>query len=126
MVISFPERIYEAVGNCIKSIVKVKCKAFSKQSMVAFIVYHVTLLVHYVIIFEQAFPYAKVIFFYFLLCPFDRLRDHAVLYHFAFFISHPVHQACNTFAAEHAHKIIFQRNKKAGTSGITLAACTAT
>ena len=94
--------------------------------MVTFFIHNIPLLVHHVIIFQQAFTDAKVVFFHFLLRPFDRLGDHAVLDHFAFFITHAVHKARDTLTAEHTHQVVFQRYKETGATGIALAAGTAT
>src|SRR4028118_2089858 len=94
--------------------------------MVTLAINYSTLLIHYIIVLQQSFSYPEVIFLYFFLCSFNALGDHAVLYHLAFFVTHPVHQGSNTVTAEHTHQIIFKRNKKLRSTGIALPACTTT
>src|ERR1700749_1282105 len=47
-----------------------------------------------------------------------------MLDHFAFLISHFVHQGSNTFAAEHTHQVVFECGIKLGSTRITLPART--
>src|SRR5258708_8813464 len=94
--------------------------------MTALFIDHITLLVHDVIIFQQALTDAEVVLFDFLLCPFDALGHHAVLDHFPFLITHFIHQRSNTVTAEHTHQVIFQANIELSGTGISLTGRTAT
>ena len=59
---------------------------------------------HHILI---TFYECQVVFFYFFLGPFNALGDHAMLYHFAFFITKLIHDLGNTFATKHTHQVIF-------------------
>jgi len=76
--------------------------------MAAFRIDNRTLLVHHVVIFQQAFTDTEVVFFYLLLCTFDRVGNHLVLNHFTFLETEPVHYAGDTVGGEQTHQVVFQ------------------
>jgi len=80
----------------------------------AFGVDYGTLLVHHVVIFQQTFTDAEVVFFHFLLCAFDGFGDHAVLNHLTFLEAEPVHYAGDTVGGEQTHQVVFQRYEEYG------------
>ena len=55
-----------------------------------------TLLVHHIVVFEQALTDAEVVLLDLLLCALDALRDHAALDTLAFLEAHTVHHAGDT------------------------------
>ena len=55
-----------------------------------------TLLVHYVIVFKQAFANTKVVFLNLLLRTFNGTRNHRRFYTFAFLKPKTIHYLCNT------------------------------
>ena len=94
--------------------------------MVAFCVDDITLLVHHVIVLDEAFTNTKVILLYFLLCTLDRRRDHIVLDHLAFLEAHLVHQASQAVRAEHTHEVVLHTHIEDRTTWITLTTGTTT
>ena len=86
----------------------VHADAFAHQGVAAFGVDHGTLLVHHVVVFQQAFTDAEVVFFHFLLGPFDGLGNHAVFNHFTFLEAQLVHHAGNAVGREQTHQVVFQ------------------
>src|SRR5690606_38181081 len=94
--------------------------------MLTFAINHITLLVHHVIILKEALTYAEIVFFNFLLRTLNAIADHAVLDHIAFLVSKLVHQSGNSFATEHAHQIVFERDIELRSTRIALATRTTT
>ena len=99
------DRIRAAVPDHINDI---HTDTFTHQSVAAFGVNNGTLLVHYVVIFQQSFTDTEVVFFHLLLCTLDRVGDHLVLDHFAFLETEFVHYTGNTVGREQTHQVIFQ------------------
>jgi len=95
-------------NNIKNGIAQINIQTFAKQGVSSALVNYFTLRVHYVIVFEQALANTKVVLFYFLLCTFDRLGDHAMLDHLSFFVTHTIHEPCYTFASKRPHQFIFQ------------------
>ena len=65
-------------------ICNVHAQALAHESMTALLVDDGTLLVHHIIIFEQALAHTKVVLLHLLLSILDRAGNHCVLNHFAF------------------------------------------
>ena len=82
--------------------------SFSDECMVTFFVDDGSLFVHHVVIFEEAFSDAEVVFFYFLLCPFDALVNHGCFDSFPFLESESVHDGSDSFGCEESHEFVFQ------------------
>ena len=101
--------VFDSIGTTVPNHVHdVHTDTFTHQSVAAFGVNHCTLLVHYVVIFQQTFTNTEVIFFHLLLGTFNRVGNHLVLDHFAFLETKFVHYAGNTVGGEQTHQIIFQ------------------
>ncbi len=52
----------------------VHANALTHKGVAALVIHHSTLLVHHVVIFQEALTDTEVVFLNFLLCPFDTLR----------------------------------------------------
>jgi hypothetical protein len=94
----------------VKALLISTAKAVAKQGVAAFFVNGFALDVHHVVVFEQAFADAEVVFLHFFLCAFDGFGHHRVLDHVAFFVAHFVHQAGDAVALEQAHEVVFERH----------------
>src|SRR5262245_18072491 len=80
------------------------------------------LLVHHVVVFEEVLAGVEVLRFDGFLCVFDAAGDEAGFDGHAFSHAETEHQGFDTFAAEDAHEVVFERKEKAGGSGVALAA----
>ena len=110
----------DAFGGVVNHVGDVHADAFAHQCVVALGVDEVTLLVHHVVVFNQAFADTEVVLLHFLLCAFDGVGNHRVLNHLAFLESHPVHDGGYTFGAEHTHQVVLQADIEDGATGVTL------
>ena len=88
--------------------------------MVALGVDEVTLLVHHIVVFNQALADAEVVLLHFLLRTFDGTGNHRVLDHLALLESHTVHDGGDTLGAEHTHQVILQADIEDGATGVSL------
>ena len=82
--------------------------------MAAFGIDNGTLLVHDVVIFQQALTDTEVVFFHFLLCTFDGFGNHSVFNHLAFLETELVHDTGDAVGREEAHQVIFQGYEEYG------------
>jgi hypothetical protein len=64
--------VYKLLNRIVHVVHDVDFEPVAKQGMTAAFVNHFALRVHHIVVFEQTLTYAKVVFFYFLLCPFNR------------------------------------------------------
>ena len=69
---------------------------------------HFALTVHHIVVFQQPFSDAEVVFLYFFLSPFNAFGHHTVLDDLSLLQPHPVHQASNAFGSKKAHQVVFQ------------------
>ena len=90
------------------------------QGVAAALVNHLPLRVHHVVVLQQAFPHAEVVFLHFLLGPLNGLRDHGVLDDFALLVAHPVHHLRHPVRAEQAHQVVLERHVELGRTRIPL------
>ena len=116
--------VQDAFSRLVDHVRDIYADAFTHQGVAAFGVNQVTLLVHHVVVFDQAFTNAEVVLFHFLLRPFDGVGDHVVLDHLAFLESHPVHDGSNTLGTEHTHQVVLQRYVEHGATRVTLTSST--
>ena len=94
--------------------------------MVAFCVDHITLLVHHVIILDEALTNTEVVLLHFLLCTLDRRRYHVMFNHLALLEAHLIHQACQAIRTEHTHQVILHTHIEYTATWVTLTTCTTT
>ena len=94
--------------------------------MVAFRVDDITLLVHHVIILNEAFTNTEVILLHFLLRTLDRRRNHIMLNHLALLEAHLIHESSQTIRAEHTHQVIFHADIEHTATWVTLTTRTTT
>ena len=92
--------------------------------MTALLVDHGALFVHHVVVFEQVFTDAEVVFLYLLLCALNGIGYHRTLDAFAIFKSETVHHFGDALAAEKAHEFVFERNVEHRGPRVALTACT--
>ena len=76
--------------------------------MAALLVNYGTLLVHHIIVLEQALTDTEIIFLDLLLCLLDRACNHGVLNHLALLETETVHNLCNTVTGEEAHELVLE------------------
>ena len=118
---------FNSSGNTIPDHVHdVHADTFTHQGMTTLGIHNGTLFVHYVIIFQQAFTDAEVIFFHLLLCTFDRLGNHRMLNHIPFLMSQTVHHPDYTFRAEQTHQVVLERYEELGRPRVSLTSGTST
>ena len=100
---------FNSSGNTIPDHVHdVHADTFTHQGMTTLGIHNGTLFVHYVIIFQQAFTDAEVIFFHLLLCTFDGVGNHLMFNHLTFLEAEAVHHTGNTVGGEQTHQFVFQ------------------
>ena len=76
--------------------------------MAALFVDNGALLVHYVIVLEQALTNAEVVLFDLALCTFDAVVYHLGLNHLAVLKAELVHYTGNSFRGEQTHEVVFE------------------
>ena len=109
------------VGKCIvNGIYGFYSDAFAKEGVMAAQIYHFTLHIHHIVVFEQAFTNTEVVLFYLLLSSFDRFRYHLVLNHLTFLESEAVHYFGYSFRSEETHKVVFERYVEYGRARVAL------
>ena len=86
----------------------VHADALSHEGVAAAGVDDFALLVHDVIVFEEALADTEVVLFHFLLGALDGAVDHLVLNHFSFFESEAVHDFGYAVAGEETHEFVFE------------------
>ena len=96
------------------------------QRVVAFRVDDITLLVHHIIVLDEAFTNTKVILLHLLLCTFDGVGDHLMLNHLALLEAHAIHQSSQTIRTEHTHQVILHTYKEHTATWVTLTSSTTT
>ena len=102
----------QRLAEVIHHVVDVYFETFSEQGVTAFLVDCLTLHVHHVVVVQEVFTHAEVVFFDLLLCLLDLFCNHRVLYHLAFLHSETVHDWGYTLGAEDTHEVVFQRHEK--------------
>ena len=107
LIVVFLYDAYNAVPNDVRD---VHADALAHECMLALFVYNGTLLVHHVVVFEQALTYAEVVFLNLFLCMLDAARNHRALDTVALLKPELVHHACNALACKKTHKLVFKRN----------------
>ena len=86
----------------------------------------VTLLVHDIIVLDQAFTDTEVILLDLLLRALNRVGDHVMLNHLALLEAHTIHDRRYTFRTEHTHQVIFEGYVEDGTTRVSLTTGTTT
>ena len=99
----------EVLDIVVEHIGDVDAYTFAEQGMMASRIYVGALLVHYVVIFEEAFAYAEVVFFHAFLSLLDGAGHHAALYHFALFEAKAVEHFGDMVGGEQAHQSVLER-----------------
>ena len=92
----------------------VHADAFTHQGMTAALIDDAALVVHHVVVLQQALTDTEVVLLHFLLGAFDRLVDHRVLDDLVFLESHAVHEFHDSFAGEQTHEFVFERDEEDG------------
>ena len=82
--------------------------ALTNQCVTAFLVYHGTLLVHHVIILQQALTDTEVVLLNLLLSLLYALGDEAVLNHLILLKTQFVHERSDTVRSEQTHQVILK------------------
>ena len=94
------------------------------QCVAPFLVNHGALFVHHVIVFQQMLTNTEVVFFHFLLCALDALRNHRALNALSIFESQAIHHRGDAFRTKQSHQFIFQTDVEYRTTWVALTACT--
>ena len=97
---------------------------FSHQGVAPFLVNHGALFVHHVIVFQQMLTDTEVVFFHFLLCALDALRNHRALNALPILESQTIHHRGDAFRTKQSHQFIFQTDVEYRTTWVALTACT--
>ena len=87
-------------------------------------VYVRTLLVHYVIVFEQMLTYTEVVFLDAFLGFFDAVIDHFVFEHLAFLESESVKEFHDSVVGIYTHQLVLKGYVEHRSSGVALTAGT--
>ena len=114
------------ISSVINHIGDIHTNTLTHKRMVAFCVDHITLLVHHVIILDEAFTNTEVVLLHFLLCTLNRRRDHVMFNHLALLEAHLIHQACQAVRTEHTHQVILHTHIEYTATWVTLTTCTTT
>ena len=80
--------------------------------MTTLLIDHRTLLVHHIIVLQQALTDTEVVLLDLLLCTLNATADHGAFNHLALLEAQTVHDAGNTFTGEQTHQFVFQRNEE--------------
>ena len=107
-------------GRLVDHIRDIHTDTLSHQGVTTLCVDEVTLLVHHIVVFDQALTDTEVILLHFLLRPLDGTRYHTVLDHLTFLESHTVHDTGDAFTTEHTHQVVLQRYIENRTTRVTL------
>ena len=94
--------------------------------MAALFIYYSALLVHHVVVFEQALTDTEVVLLDLLLCTLDTLGYHRTLDHLAFLESEAVHHTGDTLGGEKTHEFVFERYIEDRRTGVALTSGTTT
>ena len=94
--------------------------------MATTLINHLTLLVHHIIVFQQALTNTEVVFLHLLLSTLNRLVNHWVLNHLAFLESEFVHNGRNAVRSKEAHQLILKRYIEHRGTWVSLTSCTST
>ena len=92
----------------------------------AFSVDDIALLVHHIIVLDEAFTDTKVILLYLLLCALNRVGNHLMLDHLTLLEAHLIHQACQSVGTEHTHQVVLHTHEEHTATWVTLTSCTTT
>ena len=98
----------------------------SHERMTATFVNHLTLLIHDVIVFEEALTDSEVVLLHLLLSALDGLVDHRMFNHLTLLESESVHDVGDTVGSEETHELVLQRHIEDGRAWVTLTSCTST
>ena len=90
----------------------VHADALTHQGVTAFRVDHGALLVHDVVVLQQAFTNAEVVFLDLLLGTLYLLGNHRTLQHLALLETELVHDGSDTLRTEQAHQLVLQRDEE--------------
>ena len=110
------------IAQVVEHVGDVYLQALAVEGVAATFVDAFALGVHDVVVVQQAFADAEVVFFNFLLGAFDGLGYQAVLNHLPFHVAHAVHQARDAVRSEQAHEVVFQGNEELRAAWIALTA----
>ena len=97
--------VYYAVPD---DICDIHSDTLTHKSVAALLVDYGTLLVHHVIVLNQALTNTEVVLLNLLLCALNALRNHWALNHLAILESQAVHYRCYTLRSEQTHQLIFE------------------
>ena len=92
----------------------VHADALAHQGVAALLVDHGALLVHHVVVFEQALADAEVVLLDLLLCTLDALRDHRSLDALSLLEAETVHHGGDALGCEQTHQLVFKRHVEHG------------
>ena len=92
----------------------------SHERMTATFVNHLTLLIHDVIVFEEALTDSEVVLLHLLLSALDGLVDHRMFNHLTLLESESVHDVGDTVGSEETHELVLQRHIEDGRAWVTL------
>ena len=81
---------------------------------------HLALLIHHVVVVEQALSRLEVLQLDALLRLVDRARDQRVREHLAFLRAHPIHQLRDALRPEETHQVVFERQEELRRARISL------
>ena len=105
--------VFDSIGTTVPNHVHdIHTDTFAHQSVAAFGVHYCTLFIHHVVIFQQAFTDAEVVFFHTFLCLFDGVRHHFVFNRLAFLQAEAVEPLHYRVGGEQTHQLVFERHKE--------------
>ena len=111
---------YNGLSGVVDHVRYIHTDTLTHQGVAALGVDHVSLLVHHVIVLDQALTDTEVVLLNFLLRVLDRLADHRVLNHFALLHTQSVHHSGYTLRAEHTHQVVLQTDKEYRATRVSL------
>ena len=85
---------YKRICCVVNHIGDIHANTLTHKGMVTFCVDDITLLIHHVIVLNEAFTHAEVVFFHFLLRAFNGIGHHVMLDHLSFLDTHLIHESC--------------------------------
>ena len=88
--------------------------ALTHQGVAALLVDDGTLLVHHVVVLQQALTDAEVVFLDLLLGTLNLLGNHGALNHLALLEAQTVHDGGDTLGTEQTHQLVFERYEEEG------------
>ena len=107
-IISLLVFFHQRLAYIIHIIGNIHSDSLSQQRMTSFLVDHLTLRVHHVVIFQQTLTNTEVVFLHLTLRTFDRFGNHGMLDHVTFFMSQTIHHPNDSLGTEQTHQIILQ------------------